>query len=158
MAGSWRSVQAMWSHQSQLEWYRMLYICFSRYMTINSYRIEPWLSQRSNFEAKFESKSSIFHNTSLQDQFASHLPFVPFFLQKCFNEKKMRITFLEILGQMRYDSCEWIWRKVFPSKTDLQIASETVLQRYQVWQFFKCNYIFDSRVTITTFFQLPKQF
>lgn len=37
VAGSLRSVKAMFCHRSQLEWFRFLYICFSRYMTINSY-------------------------------------------------------------------------------------------------------------------------
>ena len=38
VAGSWRSVRAMYYHKSQLVWFRALYIVFSRYMTINSFR------------------------------------------------------------------------------------------------------------------------
>ena len=38
VAGSLRSIKAMFCHRSQLEWFRLLYICFSRYMTINSFK------------------------------------------------------------------------------------------------------------------------
>ena len=39
VAGSWRSIRAMMCHKTQLEWFRLLYIFFSRYMTINSFRV-----------------------------------------------------------------------------------------------------------------------
>ena len=29
--------RAMYAHQSQMVWYRMLYVTFSRYMAINTY-------------------------------------------------------------------------------------------------------------------------
>lgn len=39
---SWRDVgrvqRAMWAHRSQMVWYRRLYIMFSRYMWINTFR------------------------------------------------------------------------------------------------------------------------
>ena len=38
VAGSLRSIKAMFCHRSQLVWFRLLYICFSRYMTINSFK------------------------------------------------------------------------------------------------------------------------
>ena len=38
VAGSGRSLRAMMCHRSQLEWFRFLYILFSRYMTLNSYK------------------------------------------------------------------------------------------------------------------------
>ncbi|XP_033646866.1 N-acetylglucosaminyl-phosphatidylinositol de-N-acetylase-like [Asterias rubens] len=33
----WKSQRAMFAHASQLTWYRLLYIIFSRYMTVNGY-------------------------------------------------------------------------------------------------------------------------
>ena len=115
-----------------------LYLFFSLY----DYQLLPHriLSQNeSNFGSKIELNRKSEHNlptTSLLDKFASRLPFVPFFFLRIYFKWKRIFSigiWFQIFGQMRHDSGEWIWRKLFPSKTHLQINSETILQRYQVY-------------------------